>query len=675
MRITPINNFYKNSLNSSLLEEKKSSNEKSSSEFCYYSAINAPSFKNIPWNMLSTSYTQPEKISEWVMNLVPEYKQLGEKIASFDFGVHTSEKIYRKFMNTKVDLSDSVAYLRNQIVEQDYKYVLKSWSLKEDKKENANNYIREHLDMIMGAIPILGAETIAWALNMKQQRFEKFLKDVEMYVNTSPNSYLELLKMMTNPIMTQYYGYLDNERKSIQLKMQGDENKEFFELHQKNKLMLEVLRQQVKESKELKDTASVKQLYAEISKIRRQEFEVKSDDFKELEHEMTRVKAEINKLLSDSIKDPQKKIELFYLYKGMPEKEDLLMLNKLMMDKTKDGDLAYKNFLIKKLSDLYKLSSPQERVINELNLQESPYFTRLFEAAPRKATYAYGVEVQGPTSQDYFLRNFRTFLAVVADENKFYKTFKELLTISSEENILQEVFDSLPQNQETKRLFKEKNLNYDVWSTYDEARDCIRIDDRTLIRKVNMNEIKHSLFLGNMACCCTAVGSGSRSGSAPIYPMNKFVQAIELVVDGSVVGNTMCYLAAVDAKCYPRYNPDGSGELFIEDFGGRNKLALILDNMEVLKPYRYEQKYLDAFIEYAQKLANDIGGQDLAIYAGHRNSFIMDDYKKVNLYRMFILGSSGLHTMSLDSISNLSVINDTVTSDKNYYGEFFGIKP
>ena len=244
------------------------------------------------------------------------------------------------------------------------------------------------------------------------------------------------------------------------------------------------------------------------------------------------------------------------------------------------------------------------------------------------------------------------------------------------EECLQKVFDKLPQNIRTREMFKEKKLDFDSWATYNSERDELEIDKHTVIRKVNMNNLKHSLFLGNQACCCTAVGTGSRAGSAASYPMNQFVQAIELLVDGDVVGNTMCYFADVEESCYPQMITKECGEIVIIENPKENKLALIIDNLEILKPYKLEEKYLNAFILYAEKLIKNIGGDsDIAIYAGHRNSFSMNNYKKASISRMYLIGDSCNDTLSLDSISNLAVTNDTIDSNKIYYGNFYSIKP
>ena len=96
------------------------------------------------------------------------------------------------------------------------------------------------------------------------------------------------------------------------------------------------------------------------------------------------------------------------------------------------------------------------------------------------------------------------------------------------------------------------------------------------VHKTDMNNIVHSLFLGNHACCCTAIGNGCNSWSATQYIMNKCVSSIEVMDGKNFVGNTMCYIAKVDGE-----------------------LSLILDNIELNPKYQYNDKIRDAIFKYA----------------------------------------------------------------------------
>ena len=48
---------------------------------------------------------------------------------------------------------------------------------------------------------------------------------------------------------------------------------------------------------------------------------------------------------------------------------------------------------------------------------------------------------------------------------------------------------------------------------------------------------------------------------------------------------------------------------------------MVLDNIEVLPPYKGDTAYLQMFLDYARKLCSDIGACDIPIYIGARNKF------------------------------------------------------
>lgn len=145
-----------------------------------------------------------------------------------------------------------------------------------------------------------------------------------------------------------------------------------------------------------------------------------------------------------------------------------------------------------------------------------------------------------------------------------------------------------------------------------------------VIQKVDMNDIKHSLFLGNHSGCCTSV-NGVNGWSAPNYIKNKLINAIEIKDGDEAIGNTMCYIAEVDGK-----------------------LSLVLDNIELKPKYQYNALILDGLIRYAKQLTKEIGCEDMAIYAGpNRHKLDLSAYEKKG--RMLkIIGSTGDDWVYLD---------------------------
>ena len=149
------------------------------------------------------------------------------------------------------------------------------------------------------------------------------------------------------------------------------------------------------------------------------------------------------------------------------------------------------------------------------------------------------------------------------------------------------------------------------------------------VRQTDMNDISHALFLGNHAGCCTAVGTGVNEWSAPEYIMNRCISGIEVVNGDKFAGNTMCYLAKVDGKT-----------------------ALVLDNIELNTKYQFNNTIRDLIIEYAKKLAAEIGKPDMPIYAGpfrHKVHLEKFPYKQHNLE---IIGSTGDRAVYIDYITD-----------------------
>lgn len=164
------------------------------------------------------------------------------------------------------------------------------------------------------------------------------------------------------------------------------------------------------------------------------------------------------------------------------------------------------------------------------------------------------------------------------------------------------------------------------------------------IQKTDMNDIKHSLFLGNHASCCTAVGTGCNQFSAPTYIMTKAISAIEIISGKNFIGNSMCYIAEVDG--IP---------------------SLILDNIEIKTQYQFNDKLRDAFMEYAKKLTEEIGEPNMPIYAGpFRHKLNMDIYP-YNEHTVTIKGSSGNQEVYIDYITAGSTLEERKDDVVNLY--------
>lgn len=150
-------------------------------------------------------------------------------------------------------------------------------------------------------------------------------------------------------------------------------------------------------------------------------------------------------------------------------------------------------------------------------------------------------------------------------------------------------------------------------------------------QQIDMNNIAHSLFLGNDSSCCMAIGTGYKQAIAPNYIKNKMVSGIEVLVDDKSVGNTICYIAEVDKKP-----------------------ALVLDNIEIKPNYRkntVNDDIRDLMFSYARKFTKELGNEDMPIYLGHnRNKINLRGYQKEDK-NIKIVGTSGDDRIYIDSVT------------------------
>lgn len=156
------------------------------------------------------------------------------------------------------------------------------------------------------------------------------------------------------------------------------------------------------------------------------------------------------------------------------------------------------------------------------------------------------------------------------------------------------------------------------------------------VKQIDMNDIKHSLFLGNQAHCCTAIGSGFNQDTAIKYIKNKFISGIEILDGDKYVGNTILFFAKVD-----------------------DKLSLIIDNIEMASEYQYVDEVRDGIIKFAKILADRVGQPDIPIYAGIYDSKCDMSKYLFKYYNLEILGSSGEDAIYLDFIRERQKLDNT----------------
>ncbi len=284
---------------------------------------------------------------------------------------------------------------------------------------------------------------------------------------------------------------------------------------------------------------SIARLKATFPKIKDS---VQLEELKKLINTLTREKRE---LLENSIKDPKEILEKTLIISalnknGMCEeaKELLAVLN----PKTENDKRLYNETLNRILFGFYGVEKLDDSILEKLNFQNSKYLPRLF----------------------YTKQDFKTI-------------FKELidLLINNPEKTNLEIFNELSKNIQTRLEFEKYGLDYNKWVKYNPDSQIEYILDennKIVVKKVDMNNVPKALFLGDEADCCTRV-NGVHAKSAVSYITSKMIQAIEVYHNNLPVANTMCYLAKVN-----------------------NKLALILDNIEVKPQYRKDEMIKKSYI-------------------------------------------------------------------------------
>ena len=550
---------------------------------------------------------------EHLMPFVKEKNDVLQKIMKLEFGYRLSSALYSQFALTKVDYSDFIDKLRTAIISAGFVDYARMPNDDSREKEFANTYLTDNLASILIVSDILGEDTLVYAASLKRNRFETLLEDVNSYFISASNLKNTLL-LQINPTASDEYKGLEKEKTLITEQMHDARFDDFYVVKNRNTEKIQNLLGQIKELKQnfsQESKAKIKEIYKEITDLRREIVQAKPEEYLQLENQLTEIKGKENLLIKKSIKDPQKKIDYFYIHKTM-QRYNMMNIGSLdsFLDShvTEEQASELKSHLKSCIKSLLKLTDDELKLFYDLKIDESPYYIKIFEA----------------------------------NENT-RKNIKNLLATLGTSSDISGTIENLQQNRATRKLFEEKGYNYDAWAGFDETLDVMPLVDGMCIRKVDKTDIKHALFLGNHVGCCTAIGLGTRAEFAPRYVPNSFVQAIELVDNnGKSVGNTFCYLLA-------------------------DKNALVLDNMEILQPYSKESKYLKKFLIFARQLAERVGVSDVQMYAGIRNRFRLDGYALYEgAQHISILGNSGEQSLYIDSITNMDLIDDCISSDKVY---------
>lgn len=239
-----------------------------------------------------------------------------------------------------------------------------------------------------------------------------------------------------------------------------------------------------------------------------------------------------------------------------------------------------------------------------------------------------------------FLNNF---VGTIKRNSGYLKLFKDnkQITFQDMPELIDTIDNFIQNNQSWINLDESKQSNVarktieksiqDVKQKINSAKKNSDSENFTITaQQVDMNNIAHSLFLGNDSSCCMAIGTGSKQSIAPNYIKNKMVSGIEVLVDDKPIGNTICYIAEID-----------------------NKTALVLDNIEMKPDYRkgvINDNARDLMFAYAKKFTKELGKENMPIYVGrNRNKINLRDYQ-IERKDFRIVGTSGEDRIYIDSV-------------------------
>ena len=149
-----------------------------------------------------------------------------------------------------------------------------------------------------------------------------------------------------------------------------------------------------------------------------------------------------------------------------------------------------------------------------------------------------------------------------------------------------------------------------------------------------MNNIVHSLFLGEDASCCTKI-NGLFGLSSVSYILAKMIQCIEVYHNDIPVGNTMCYFALVDSKP-----------------------SLILDNIELKKQYSNDKLITDGIYAYAIQMLEELGHPEFPIFLSGKINDINTENLDTGFYNIKLIGDSGNNPIYIDYKVKTMLIND-----------------
>ena len=248
---------------------------------------------------------------EHLMPFVKEKNDVLQKIMKLEFGYRLSSALYSQFALTKVDYSDFIDKLRAAIISAGFVEYARMPNDDSREREFANTYLTDNLARILIVSDILGEDTLIYATSLKRNRFETLLEDVNSYFISASNLKNALL-LQINPTASDEYKGLEKEKTLITEQMHDARFDDFYVVKNRNTEKVQNLLGQIKELKQnfsQESKAKIKEIYKEITVLRREIVQAKQEEYLLLENQLTEIKREfINKKIH---KRPAEKNRLF----------------------------------------------------------------------------------------------------------------------------------------------------------------------------------------------------------------------------------------------------------------------------------------------------------------------------------------------------------------------------
>lgn len=419
-------------------------------------------------------------------------------------------------------------------------------------------------------------------------------KDIDKMLFSAPNKTYNMLNLIgENAFIYSYKEKLDNVKDYINI---------LGEAQMKDSLTESLLKiTNPKESIDYKNLTRKISVLKNLYKTSNNEI-----DKEALQKAIATVTKSRQELLNRALKDPKDILEAALVINSLKTSNvrDLKRLVTLYSQKDDESCFELKSFLNKKLFNNMGFNIPSSKTLEKLDFTNSKYLSKLFYAPSR-----FNVE--------------------------FAKLIRLLEKQSSKTTI--EVLNNLPQNKLTQKVFQRYGFDYDLWTnpTSVPPLKLFGLGNRDLtIRKVDMENFEHSLFLGEMSNCCTKI-NGKFGECSVTYIKNKMIQAIEILDGEQSIGNTMCYMAMLDEKP-----------------------CLILDNIELKPQYHGSAIIKEGVFNFAKNLAKKICGKDIPVYLCPKRNDISVDDMKLKLGDLMLVGDTGEDSVYVNFANQKFQINN-----------------